>query len=299
MLRVPQNFVISLFYSSNSPQHISVLDEILKTIKSDELLSKNVHLIHTDDPYCRSLMKYNQYGIKVPDYPVFVVKFGKEETKIHPLSESVQLFSFIHEQLPSFIHEQSSATQASPPIQPSTEPKVTRKIQWSNEFFSKKKNICLRVKEGEAIQFISPQNQLHDLTEANSKWESLRRLIPRGYGLDGTLNISPDWKEHTYLICTVGENSKTMRLKLIFEKEYHQSKGDELKTNPEKKKGDELKTNPEKKKEPESEEKPKFRFSKVTVTSKPQIITMDDGTKVRIITKPKVILDESTKDHSG
>ena len=276
----------ALLYSKKAPHERQIVAETIDKIQNDPTLSQSIQLICTDNIYCQSLMNHNQAGIQVPKSAVFLMKHPGKTTQIIPISSREDVFDQFIRNSPRPLRTDGTGP----------EPIIGKRIPWIlNKFPEDGSGRTIKVKVGDRLDFNSTDGLVHDVTEANPKWEPLRRLIPRQPNLSKMLEITPDFRPTTYLICSVGSNSDTMRLKVIKDGtisrdrtgdiidgilNYRDSKGDKSS-----------------KDVSSSTSEPKYRITKVTIKSKPQIVEMEDGTKVRVVSKPTVIMpDDSSSD---
>jgi len=210
MFTTPPSLKVALLCSPNCK--LTSLTQTLDQIKKEKGLSNYLKVIPTNNSYCQTLMKYNQAGLKVPDAPIFLVKIGNDHTKMYPLSSRDEVFEMIRKQV-SVLEPPGPISSEGPQI---TSKVAGRKIHWEpNRFPKDGTGLIVKVKEGEILHFISPEDQLYDVTLATNRWEPIRRLIPRTHGLNETLHLDSGFKETTHMICSVGDNQKIMRLKLI------------------------------------------------------------------------------------
>ena len=114
----------------------------------------------------------------------------------------------------------------------------------------------ITIPDGISIKLLSDDDRVHDVIECNSNWEPINRISNKSKTLECI--YEPVFKT-SYLICS--RYDKIMRLKII--KGYAESKG--------------------------------YNIKRLTIKSKPQIITMEDGTRIRIVTKPVVLVDDEIK----
>lgn len=269
---------IALLYSKRIPQERQIIAETISKISNDPVLSEKIHLICTDNSYCQSHMRYNRSGILVPNTAVFLMKQKNRPTQIIPIESRETIFA-------KFVQPKSEI-----PLQEETQI-LSKNISWiPSRFPEDGSGQTIMIDKDDQLKFNSSDGSIHDVTESNSRWEPIQRLIPRQPNLNKTLTLT---KPITYLICSVGHNSEVMRLKVVRDStelpqrqdrteeilegilKYRSSKGDE------------------------SESSPKYNIKKVTIKSKPQIVTMENGTKVKIVTKPKVIIpDDQELDQS-
>ena len=91
-------FVASLLYSNtdcDQEDQQRQLDNVLRTIKSDSVLSK-IHLINVDNEYTQHLLIHNTSGISVSSWPIFAIRHSDQTTpKIYSLDQAKEVFDIV------------------------------------------------------------------------------------------------------------------------------------------------------------------------------------------------------------
>ncbi len=279
------DFCAALLYSNKVPHERQIIADTREKIQKDPTLSRKIHLICTDNPSCQSHMRYNQAGIQVPKTAVFLIKPIKAgaTTQIIPIALRDHVFDQFKGSSDELVPEPAAI-----------EPILGKRIPWMpNKFPADGSGRTMTVKAGDQLNFVSNDGMIHDVTEANAKWEPLQRFIPRQPNLNKMLEVTQNFKPTTHLICSVGDNHEVMRLKLV----RNDPQSDLLpasRRNPtEEILEGILKYNSSKGDQSDKDVKePQYHLKKVTIKTKPQIVEMKDGTRVRIVSKPKVIIPD-------
>lgn len=146
----------ALLYS-NSPlkdeyDH-KLYNNIRETIQNDEILKKAIHLICIDNNHTRNLLQYNSSGLKIYNWPIFVVRNSEEKhARVYPLHLAPIVFDQVHKLNQTF--------QSNDKI---------RTLDWSLERFRSNPQ-HIQLNPGEKIRFLSHSNEVHDLVEATPDW---------------------------------------------------------------------------------------------------------------------------------
>src|SRR5665648_18500 len=122
-------FACTLLYSKTSlpdPSEDLFLRETLQRINNDGVLSKHIHPVCIDCQQVKQHLLYNEAGIKIKNWPVFVAKFPQQNPRIYQLNQQEALFKQIQQlSLPPV-----KQTRPPPPPPPSpTRPPPTEAIE--------------------------------------------------------------------------------------------------------------------------------------------------------------------------
>lgn len=230
----PSSQTIALLYSAQS-RDLSLV-HLVDQIRGDPILSKGIRLISVDNPYVKNLLRDNESGVTVKKWPVFAVKTTTDRVPtLYPLDSYEKVFELVRSKSPRVVSElsRSSSTKESieekpapvhrrvhfavrsPPEKKLAPP--SRVVNWDSEVFSEGP-ISMFVSEGTSLRFVSKDNLVHDVTLADSKWQPIRRLIPRQKQMNQELLIDGQLlktfeRGRCYLVSSLPQDRK-MRLVL-------------------------------------------------------------------------------------
>jgi plastocyanin len=237
----PSSQTTALLYSAQS-RDLSLV-HLVDQIRGDPILSKGIRLISVDNPYVKNLLQGNESGVTVKKWPVFAVKTTTDQVPtLYPLDSYEKVFELVRSKSPRVVSElsRSSSTKESieekpapvhrrvhfavrsPPEKKLAPPEKkfappSRLVNWDSEVFSEGP-ISMIVSEGTSLRFVSEDNLVHDVTLADSKWQPIRRLIPRQKQMNQELLIGGQLlktieRGRCYLVSSLPQDRK-MRLVL-------------------------------------------------------------------------------------
>uniref|UniRef100_A0A6C0IXY3 Uncharacterized protein n=1 Tax=viral metagenome TaxID=1070528 RepID=A0A6C0IXY3_9ZZZZ len=238
----PSSQTTALLYSAQS-RDLSLV-HLVDQIRGDPILSKGIRLISVDNPYVKNLLQGNESGVTVKKWPVFAVKTTTDRVPtLYPLDSYEKVFELVRSKSPRVVSELSRSSSStkesieekpapahrrvhfsvrSPPEKKFAPPEKKfappgRLVKWDSEVFSEGP-ISMIVSEGTSLRFVSEDNLVHDVTLADSKWQPIRRLIPRQKQMNQELLIGGQLlktieRGRCYLVSSLPQDRK-MRLVL-------------------------------------------------------------------------------------
>lgn len=146
-------FTAALLYSNTCLEDKNLqclLNKVKRAIQQDEKLSKSINLVCIDNTYCRNILKYNNSGVTVHHWPVFIIRWSDKSPEIYPLSSFEEVFKQVGQVYSKF------EDRIPVPI-----------VSWNLDKFSEPGS--LNVILGKSIRFVSSDGLRHTLNEVGKK----------------------------------------------------------------------------------------------------------------------------------
>lgn len=167
---------------------------IKRTIAADEVLSKGLHLVCSDNNYARNLLSYN--SIKV-DRPVFVLKYPEKEVETFALSQHHEVFNQIYQ-----VHNNFNSFE-----------NRLHFIAWNLTMFPNDgQGLSIKVKQGDYLNVVSTDQKVHNVTAIVDRRTYCLIVDRKDIKETITINRKPGVY---YLVCTNYPTRMRLRVEVI------------------------------------------------------------------------------------
>lgn len=192
-------FVAALLYSNTQLKNNieqNLLSCILGIIRKDDILLKTLHTICIDNDYSRDILIYNKLGIKIYNWPIFVVRYpGHKKPIIYPIAYANYVFEEVYDAYKKFCisrgkkipeekcpdificNDKSDTCEDRDICECSNsleKPSGDCKVIWNISSFPKDKcGKTVYVKKDSLVIFKSSDKSAHDLIQTDCKWKIL------------------------------------------------------------------------------------------------------------------------------
>lgn len=109
--------ILALLFKPGDTEDADRLLQCLQTIQEDSTLKDMIWIFPMDSPKSRNWAKHNTSGVKITQYPVFVVKIGSNPLKVYSLGDAEKVYQIARSRSSTnTVDNQQDQTSSSNPI---------------------------------------------------------------------------------------------------------------------------------------------------------------------------------------